>query len=159
MGSLKSEQRQKVESDQERGQEIAEVGETKVEEAEISSEAMSQIEAIDDDDKAALDAAHSEAEGIARMVAESEIRAPGQEVGESLTETAEESNEYAETEYKDAETASEMTGDYGDTGSNLASSLEQSGEEFQEISDEAVETNEELQAELEQLASSVEGQW
>ncbi len=52
-----------------------------------------------------------------------------------------------------------MTGDYGETGSNLASSLEQSGEEFQEISDEAVETNEELQAELEQLASSVEGQW
>ena len=33
MGSLKLEQRQKVESDQERGQEIQEVGEQKIEEA------------------------------------------------------------------------------------------------------------------------------
>ena len=40
MGSLKLEQRQKVESDQERGREIQESGEQKLEEAEASQGAM-----------------------------------------------------------------------------------------------------------------------
>ena len=59
MGSLKLEQRQKVESDQERGREVQESGEQKLEEAEASQGAMEQIEAIDYDDKAALDAARA----------------------------------------------------------------------------------------------------
>ena len=46
MGSLKLEQRQKVESDQEKGREIKETGEQKLEEAEASQGAMEQIEAI-----------------------------------------------------------------------------------------------------------------
>ena len=57
MGSLKLEQRQKVESDQEKGTEIKEAGEQELEEAETSQEAMEQIEGVDDDDKAALDTA------------------------------------------------------------------------------------------------------
>ena len=50
MGSLKLEQRQKVESDQEKGREVQESGEQKLEEAEASQGAMEQIEAIDDDE-------------------------------------------------------------------------------------------------------------
>ena len=94
MGSLKLEQRQKVESDQERGREVQESGEQKLEEAEASQGAMEQIEAIDDDDKAALDAARSESDGIAKAIAESEIKEPGREIGESLKETSEQSTEY-----------------------------------------------------------------
>lgn len=156
MGSLKLEQRQKVENDQERGQEIREGGETKLEEAEVSNEAMSSIEAIDDDDKAAVDAARAEADGIAKMIAESEIRTPGQEVGESLKETSEQSVEYSETEMEDADKASEMTGDFSDAGSELASNLQESGEEFQEIADESDEISNEMTSELEQLAASLE---
>lgn len=80
MGSLKLEQRQKVESDQEKGREVKEAGEQKLEEAEASQGAMEQIEAIDDDDKAALDAARSESDGIAKAIAESEVKEPGREV-------------------------------------------------------------------------------
>lgn len=103
MGSLKLEQRQKVESDQEKGREVQESGEQKLEEAEASQGAMEQIEAIDDDDKAALDAARSESDGIAKAIAESEVKEPGREVGESLKETSEQSTEYSETEMADAE--------------------------------------------------------
>ena len=55
MGSLKFEQRQKVKSDQERGQEVIEMGEQRIRELEEYL-AFDQIEAIDDDDKAAVDA-------------------------------------------------------------------------------------------------------
>ena len=62
MGSLKLEQRQKVESDQGRGLGIQGVREQKIEDAETSAQALEQIEAIDDDDKAAVDAARSESD-------------------------------------------------------------------------------------------------
>lgn len=74
MGSLKLEQRQKVESDHEKGTEIKEAGEQKLEEAEASQGAMEQIEAIDDDDKAALDAARSESDGIAKRLLRARLR-------------------------------------------------------------------------------------
>ena len=78
---------------------VQESGEQKLEEAEASQGAMEQIEAIDDDDKAALDAARSESDGIAKAIAESEIKEPGREIGESLKETSEQSTEYSETEW------------------------------------------------------------
>lgn len=157
MGSLKLEQRQKVESDQERGREVQESGEQKLEEAEASQGAMEQIEAIDDDDKAALDAARSESDGIAKAIAESEIKEPGREIGESLKETSEQSTEYRETEMADAEKASEMVGDYSEAGGELSSELQESGQEFQDIAEESDQVNDELQAEYDQLAASLEG--
>ena len=157
MGSLKLEQRQKVESDHERGQEIQEVGEQKIEEAETSAQAMEQIEAIDDDDKAALESARNEADGIAKSLAESEIKDPGAEVGESLIETSEQSNEYSETEMADAEKASEMTGDFSETGSELSESLQESGQEFQDIAEESDQTNDEMQSKFEQMSAELEG--
>jgi len=157
MGSLKLEQRQKVESDQERGKEITETGEQKIEEAEASAQALESIEAIDDDDKAAVDAARSESDGIAKALAESEIKEPGAEVGESLKETSEQSTEYSETEMKDADTATEMTGDFGGVGSELSSQLQESGQEFQEIANESDQVNDELQSEFDQIAAALEG--
>lgn len=157
MGSLKLEQHQKVESAQERGQEIHEVGEQKIDEAETSAQALEQIEGIDDDDKSALEAARGESDSIAKALAESEIKEPGLEVGESLKETSEESTEYSETEMADAEKASEMTGDFSETGAELSESLQDSGQEFQDIAEESDETNDELQAEFEQAAAELEG--
>ena len=90
MGSLKLEQRQKVESNQERSQEIQEVGEQKIEEAETSAQALESIETPDDDDKAAVDEARRESDGIAKQLAESEIKEPSSEVGKSLEETKQE---------------------------------------------------------------------
>lgn len=157
MGSLKLEQRQKVESDQERGREVQEAGEQKLEEAETSQEAIGQIEAIDDDDRAALDAAISESDGIAKAIAESEIEEPGREIGDSLKETSEQSSEYAETEMSDAQKATEMNGDYSEVGSGLSEELQQSGQEFQEIAEESDQVNDELQAEYDKLAAELEG--
>ena len=137
MGSLKLEQRQKVESDQEKGTEIKEAGEQKLEEAETSQEAMEQIEGVDDDDKAALDTARENANEIAKATAESEIKEPGREVGESLKETSEESTEYSETEMEDAAKASEMVGGYSEVGGELSDELQESGDEFQEIAEES----------------------
>ena len=104
-----------------------------------------------------MDAARSEADGIAKAIAESDVRAPGQEVGESLQETASESREYSDIEMQDAEKAGEMTGDYSDTGSNLAGQLEASGEEFAEIADQSDEVNDEMQAEVSRIAAALEG--
>lgn len=157
MGSLKLEQRQKVESDQERGREVQESGEQKLEEAEASQGAMEQIEAIDDDDKAALDAARSESDGIAKAIAESEIKEPGREIGESLKETSEQSTEYSETEMADAEKASEMVGGYSEVGGELSSELQGSCQEFQDIAEESDQVNDELQSEYDQLAAALEG--
>lgn len=157
MSSLKLEQRQKVENDQERGQEITEISEQKIEEAEVSAQALESIEAIDDDDKAAVDAARSESDGIAKALAESEIREPGNEVSESLTETSEQSNEYSETEMADADKANEMTGDFSVTGAELSGQLQESGQEFQEIADEGDRINDELQSKFEQMAAELEG--
>lgn len=157
MGSIKLEQRQKVENDQEKGREIQENAEQKLEEAEVSNAAFEQIEAVDDDDKAALDAARSECDGIAKALAESEIKEPGREVGESLKETSEQSTEYAETEMADAEKASTMEGDYSGVGSELSGELQESGQEFQDIAEEAEQVDEELEAELEQRAAALEG--
>lgn len=157
MGSLKLEQRQKVESDQGRDLEIQEVGEQKIEEAETSAQALEQIEAIDDDDKAAVDAARSESDGIAKALAESEIKEPGSDVGESLKETSEQSTEYSETEMTDAEKASEMTGDFSETGAELSESLQESGQEFQDIAEESDQVNDEMQSKFEQMAAELEG--
>lgn len=157
MGSVKLEQRQKVENDREKGREIKEAGDTKLEEAETSSAALEQIEGVDEDDKAALDAAKSESDGIAKAIAESEIKEPGREVGESLKETSEQSTEYSETEMADADKASEMVGDYSDVGSGLSSELQESGQEFQEIAEESDQVNDELQSEYDQLAAALEG--
>lgn len=157
MGSLKLEQRQKVESNQEKGGEIKEAGERKLEEAEASQGAMEQVEAIDDDDKAALDAARSESDGIAKAVAESEIKEPGHEVGESLKENTEQSTEYSEIEMADAGKASEMVGDYSDVGGGLSGELQESAQEFQEIAEESDQVNDELQSEYDQIAAALEG--
>lgn len=157
MGSLKLEQSRKVEYDQERGKEVQENVETKLEEAEASNAAMEQIEAIDDDDKASLDQAVTESAEIAKNTVESEIREPGTEIGESLKETSEQSQEYSETEKKDAEKATEMTGDYSETGSELAENLQESGQEFQEIAEAGDQTKSELDAEYDRLAAALEG--
>ena len=157
MGSVKLEQHQKVEKDQERGTEIKEVAEQKLEEAEASKNALDQIETVDDDDKAALETALTTSEGIAKSIAESEIKEPGREVGESLKETSEESTEYSETERAGAEKASEMVGDYTEVGGNLAGELEQSGQEFEEIAAQSDQIRDELMSEYDQRAAALEG--
>lgn len=157
MGKLKLETRFRVEKDHEHGLEIREAGEQKLEEADASQSAMAQIEAIDDDDQAALDAARSESDGIAKAIAESEIKEPGREVGESLKETAEQSIEYSEIEISDAAKASEMVEDYFDVGSRLSAELQESGLDFQEIAEDSDLINDELQQEYDELAKALEG--
>lgn len=157
MGSVKLEQRQKVEKDQERGTEIKEAGEQKLEDAENTMNAFEQIETVDDDDKAALETAISTSEGIAKSIAESEIKEPGREVGESLKETSEESTEYSETEMAGAEKASEAVGDYAEVGGNLSAELERSGQEFEEIAAQSDQVRDELASEYESLAAALEG--
>jgi hypothetical protein len=122
MGRLKLEQQGKVEQAGVRGNEIREVAEQKNEDAARSAEAVFSIEGVVDDDRAALEAAVSESGGIARALAESEIRAPGAEVGESLNETSRESTEYANQEFADAQTAAELI---QSEGAKIVSFIEQ----------------------------------
>ena len=158
MGSIKLEQRGKVEQDEKRGLEINENLDTKIGEAEISREALDRAEAsvVDDDMKAAVDAGRTEADGLAKSIAESDGRAPGMEVTQSLKETASENKEYAETERAAAEAAGEMTGDFADTGANLAGQIEASADEFGEIADLSEQMSEDIQADIEARASRLE---
>ena len=137
--------------------EIAETGEQKIEEAETSEQALSSIEAVDDDTAAAVEEARSESDAIAKGVAESEIEEPGEQVSGSFKETSEESTEYSEQELENADTATEMTGDYGDVGSELSSQFQESGQEFQEIADEADQENDEMKSKLDQEVAELEG--
>ena len=157
MGSLKDGMRSKVESGQERGERIKEIASQKIEEASASVDALKSIEAIDDDDKASVESARNAASGIAKGLAESEIKSPGSEVGEHLKATAEESKGYSEVERNDAGKAAEMTADYSGVGSSLASSLEQSSQEFSDIATQSDQLNGELQSAFEQMASQLGG--
>lgn len=156
MGSVKLEQHQKLEANQERGNEVVEKGDVKLEDAVESEAAMSRIEAVDDDDKAALEAGRSESDSIAKELASVEVREPGKEVSEGLLETSEQSNEYADTEEQDAEAASEMVGDYEGVGGNLENQFEQSAQEFREIAEQSDQSNSELEAEFDRIASALE---
>ncbi|MGN1457098.1 MAG: hypothetical protein ACI4XP_03980 [Acutalibacteraceae bacterium] len=157
MGSLKDSMRSKVESGQERGEQIKEIASQKIEEATASAEALNSVEAIDDDDKAAVESARSASSSIAQGLAESEIKSPGAEVGEGLKETSVESQGYSEVEKTDAGKAAGMTADYSGVGSSLASSLEQSSQEFSNIASQSEQINNELQSAFEQMASQLGG--
>jgi hypothetical protein len=157
MGQKKIEMNQRVEADKERGQEIAEKGDQKIEEAEASQEALQSIEIVDDDDEKAVEQARTESNGIAKGIAESEIKEPGESVSESFKETSEQSKEYSETEMQSAATATEMTADYSGVGSELSSELQQSGQEFQEIADQADQSSDELKSRLDQEVADLEG--
>lgn len=157
MAKLKLEQVKNIEKDRKKGIEVNEKGEKKLIEAEMSENAMEQIEALDDDDKAALEAAVLESRNIAKAVSESEIKEKGREVGESIKETSDRSFEYSDAEYRDAEKANDMKGDYCETGDSLSRSLKESGQEFKEIAKEGDRIKNELKAEYEKIASALEG--
>jgi hypothetical protein len=157
MGTRKSQLRETVATDVERGQVIAETGDIKIEDAEVSENALSSTEAADDDTTAAVERARSESDAIARAVAESEIKEPGEQVSESFEETSHESTEYSEQEFANADTATDMTGDYDHVGSELSEQFQESGQEFQDIADEADQENQELRSKVDEIVSALEG--
>ena len=159
MGQKKIEQRQRVEADKERGQNIAEKGERHIKEAEESKSKLEQIEIVDDDDEKAREQAVTESRAIAEGIAESEIKEPGESVSESFKETSEQSKEYGETEMQNASTATGMTAEYSTVGSELSSEFQQSGQEFQEIADDAEQSSVELKAQLDQEVAALEGEF
>lgn len=157
MGQKKMECSRKVESDKERGKEITDKGNEKINEAVASKEAVSSIEIVDDDDERAVQNAISESNAIAKGIAESEIRTPGEGVRSSLKETSEQSKEYSEIESQGAAKASEMVSDYSGVGAGLSSELQQSAQEFQQIAENADQTSEDLKSQMEQQVSTLEG--
>ena len=157
MGAKKTELHGRVEAGIEKGREIEQTAESKIEEAEVSNNALSRIEAADDDTQMAADTARSEAASEAASLAQSEIKEPGDALGERFNETTAESSELGEREMENAESAREMTGDYTDIGSGLAEQLRASGEEFLSISEESAQTNNEFPAEFSQKAAQLEG--
>ena len=156
MGSLEQGLRSSLEEAEQRGMEVRENAEQKIDEAQESKEALDQIEAIDDDDKAALQEAINESRDIAQGIAENEITTPGSEISSSLEGISEQSSEYSETEIQDSEKASGTIGDFQGPGAELASKLQESGESFRELADESSEMNEEMQSEFQQDAATLE---
>ena len=157
MGQKKIEMNQRVEADKERGQEIAEKGDQKIEEAEASKEAITSIEIVEDDDEKAVEQGIKDSDAIARGLAETDVKEPGERVSESLKETSEQSKEYSEIEMQGSAKATEMTADYSGVGSEVSSELQQSGQEFQEIADGADQENDELNSRVDQIVASLEG--
>lgn len=157
MGSKKIELNHKVESYVEQGQEIANIGDEKIAEAEASEQALSSIEAVDDDTADAVDSARNESSGIAEGIAESEIENPGEDVSDLFVEISEESNEFGDQERENANTASEMEGDYSSVGSDLSSKFQESSSEFIEIADNADSENDSMKTQLEQIVNTLEG--
>lgn len=157
MGAKKTELHTRVDEGRETGDKIRENAEEKIEEAEVSNNALSRIEGADDDTQAATESARSEAASEASAIAQSEITEPGDALGEDFKETSRESSELSDKEMENAENASEMTGDYTDIGGNLAEQLRASGEEFHAIAEESDQTNDAFQAEFAQQSAHLEG--
>ena len=157
MGRVKIELNQKTEVAKEQGREIAETGDKKVEEAQVSKQSLESLNYVDDDTESAAEKARTESDAIAKGIAESEIRQPGERVSESFRETSEQAKEHSETESENAQTATEMTGDYSDVGSGLSSEFQQSAQEFRSIADTADQENDSMKAELQQREESLEG--
>ncbi len=157
MGALKEGLTAKVESSQETGREITNVGEQKSNEAFESAETLSSLECIDDDDRAAAENARNEARSTASNIASSEVRQPTAEVVSGLSETSSEAQEYAGIERNDAGKTSGMVGDYSEIGSSLASSFEASASAFEGIASNANDVASQLESTNENMAAAIEG--
>lgn len=157
MGTIKETQRGKVEQGIESGENIKEIGSKHIEEANVSAEALASVEGVDDDDKQAVETARSEAASEAANIADSEIRSPGEQVVQGFQETTSESNEYANREHSDATNASGMVAEYSGIGANLASSLEQSASEFENIAQQAESAGSDLRSAVEAMSSQLSG--
>lgn len=131
MGFLKLEHQKRIEKGKEKGQDIIETGEQKIRELE-EYQAFDQIEAIDDDDKAAVDAARSEAEGGFGSLVESKIKVPFAEIYESLIDI-----------------------DYIDEN-DLSSLLNDLNESTQDTMEETEQTESEIQSKIEQMVGELE---
>lgn len=157
MGSKKTVLETKVESNIEHGQELAERGDKAIEEGVEAEQALSSMEAVDDETIEAVEEARSESDAIAKGIAESELKEPGDEISDSFSEISKESTEYSEQELQNANIATEMKGDYGDISSEISNKFEQSGNEFQEIADESDQENDEMNSKLDHEVEILEG--
>lgn len=155
MGSVKEYVNSKVEAGIEQGDRVKENAENKIEEANVSAEALSRIEGVDDDDVQAVESARAEANSEARRIAEDEIRSPSNEINRGFTETAAESNDFANKEHTDAAHAAEMVADYSGTGSNLSSTLEQSAAEFEHTANNAEQARDQLDSAANSMSSQL----
>lgn len=136
MGSLKFEGRRKVEDSQTCGQAIQEKDEEKIAERE-SALILNQIEVIDDDALALIEAARQDAEAVAGMSREtSGCRSDSSDVICILRP------EDIDVDYM--------------SGLSDAKSFEDSSVDFQEKSDEADQISEEMQIKIEQLMKRLE---
>lgn len=156
MGSLKEGLTTKVETGQEIGREISSIGEQKSAEAAASSETLSSLECIDDDDREAAENARNEARSTGENIAFNEIRQPTSEVVSGLNETSNEAQEYASIEHSDASKATGMTGDYSSIGSSLSSSFEQSAITIENIASNATDIAAQIESTNEALAAAIE---
>lgn len=155
MGRVKAGLDTNIADNQSRGQEIAEVGQEKVSEASESRDALESTNAVDDETQQAVEQARDSARETADGIAESEIDQPTESVVESLGEVSREATEYSDQELDNASSASGMTGDYTSIGGNLSSQFETSAQEFQERSDRAEQTGQQINEINSQLASDL----
>lgn len=157
MGRVKSGIESNINENRDKGQEITDLAQDKLSEAQESKAALDGTNAVDDETQQAVESANEEARGTAEGIASGEIDQPTESVVESLNETSNEANEYSDQESDNASTASGMTGDYASIGGNLSSQFEQSAQEFQSLSENAQETGEQINQTNSQLASDLRG--
>ena len=157
MGKIKLEQNTKLENDRRQANEITRTGEHKLEDAALSRSALDRIKAVDDDDTQAIEAAQRDAGSIAKHIARSEVREPGDKTARSLEKTGETCTDYGNTELDNSRTAREMSGDFGDTGGRLGASLLESGKEFLDIARRSEQAGDKLKADFERIAKALEG--
>lgn len=136
MGLLKFEGRRRVEDFQTCGQEIQEKGEKKIAERD-SALIWDQIEAIDDNDLALIEEARQDAEAVAGM--------------SRVTSGFESDSADVICVLRPENIGVDYTGGLSD-----AMSFEDSSVDFQDISDEADQTSEEMQIKMEQLMKRLE---
>ena len=157
--SLKGELTGDLEGYQDTGKKIDGTADTLIDEGKETKKAFGQIEAIDEDDKAALGTALDESGNIAEGLAESEIRGPWSDLDEEIGNLSDKAKEYQKTEMRDAAKASEAVGNYSGVGAKLSEDLTKSGEAFQEISSESDKTKSEFSTEFEKKSAELEDMW
>lgn len=159
MGELKMKGQEQIRESGDAYRERIEEGGELAEEKEQNTEIMASLEAIDDDDKEAVEQGKNEAAEISDGLAESALESPTEQINENVEATVEEQTEYKSTEESDASIAAGIEGNYSGVGSGLEASFEQSAEAFEENINSATELKEDSNDQVQALISRLRAGW
>lgn len=139
----------------EQGDQVQEMGEQKLEEADDFKGTLDGLDALDEDTQTIIDTATEGAQEVAREQGEN-IQTSMESVEDNLNDISEEALGYADIEHGNAENISNASGDYDSVASQAESSFEQHAEQFEESGETAQELSNEFKDIADDMNSKLE---